>query len=62
LKDYAPSFLKINPSLLSDKLLENKPVCGAIIFNRENSKVLVVKVGDKFGFPKGKINQGERLE
>ena len=62
LKLYTPSFLKINPSLLSDKLLENKPVCGAIIFNRENSKVLVIRVGERYGFPKGKQNQGETLE
>lgn len=47
--------------MLSDKLLESKPVCGAIIFNKENTKVLVIKVGDKLGFPKGKQNQGETL-
>ena len=61
LQKHSPSFLKINPSLLSEKLLESKPVCGAIIFNKENSKVLVIKVGDRFGFPKGKQNQGETL-
>jgi 8-oxo-dGTP pyrophosphatase MutT (NUDIX family) len=40
----------------------NKPVCGAIIFNKENSRVLVVKVRSKFGFPKGKFNQNEEGE
>lgn len=47
--------------LLSEKLLESKPVCGAIVFNKENTKILVIKVCDKFGFPKGKQNQGETL-
>ncbi len=41
---------------------ENKPVCGAIIFNRDYSKLLVIKVKDKFGFPKGKWNQHEPPE
>lgn len=41
---------------------ENKPVCGALIFNRENTKVLVIKVRGKFGFPKGKWNQHETAE
>ena len=58
LQKYSVSSLKINPTLLSDKLLESKPVCGAIVFNKENTKVLVIKVGDKHGFPKGKQNQG----
>ena len=58
MKDHAPSFLKINSTLLSEKLLESKPVCGAIVFNRDNTKVLVIKVNGKLGFPKGKQNQG----
>lgn len=62
LKEHAPTFLKINPSLLSDKLMENKPVCGAIILNKDTTKVMVIRVKDKFGFPKGKLNQGESFE
>jgi 8-oxo-dGTP diphosphatase len=57
LKEYSPACLKVNPQLLIVKLQENKPVCGAIIFNRDGSKVLVIKVKDKYGFPKGKWNQ-----
>lgn len=41
------------------KLQENKPVCGALIFNKDDSKVLVVRTRNKFGFPKGKWNQHE---
>jgi 8-oxo-dGTP pyrophosphatase MutT (NUDIX family) len=62
LKEYAPNFMKINPAVLSDRLMESKPVSGAIIFNKDTTKVLVVRVDDKFGFPKGKLNQGETLE
>jgi len=40
-------------------MIENKPVCGAIIFNSDNSKILVVRVRAKWGFPKGKSNQNE---
>lgn len=57
LKQYSPEFIKIDPLQLAARLQENKPVCGAIVFNRENTKVLVVKVRNKFGFPKGKWNQ-----
>jgi hypothetical protein len=51
--------LKINPQQFIAKLQENKPVCGAIIFNRDGTKILVIKVRNKFGFPKGKWNQQE---
>lgn len=54
--------MKFNAQLLITKLQENKPVCGAIIFNRDCSKLLVIKVKDKFGFPKGKWNQHEPPE
>jgi hypothetical protein len=40
-----------------NKLSEYKPTCGAIIFNTNNSKILVIKNKEKFGFPKGKWNQ-----
>jgi len=47
----------MNTNVITSKMLENKPVCGAIIFNKENSKVLVIRVNNKLGFPKGKLNQ-----
>ena len=56
-KEYSPASLKINPQLLIVKLQDNKPVCGAIIFNRDLTKVMVIKVKEKYGFPKGKWNQ-----
>jgi mRNA-decapping enzyme subunit 2 len=62
LKEHCPPCLKLNPQLLILKLQENKPVCGAIIFNRDSSKLLVIKVKDKLGFPKGKWNQQEPAE
>jgi mRNA-decapping enzyme subunit 2 len=49
----------MNPQLLILKLQDNKPVCGAIIFNKDHTKLLVIKVKDKYGFPKGKWNQNE---
>ncbi len=57
LKQYAPESIRIDPQRIATKLQENKPVCGAIIFNREQTKVLVIKVRGKYGFPKGKWNQ-----
>lgn len=57
IKEKVPSFIKMNPNTIISKMLENKPVCGAIIFNKENSKVLVIRVNNKLGFPKGKLNQ-----
>lgn len=57
LKEYAGTTIRINPQQLAGKLMENKPVCGAIIFNRDSSKVLVIRVRNKYGFPKGKWNQ-----
>jgi hypothetical protein len=62
LKEYAPNFLKMNPAQLAERSNDNKPVCGALIFNKDNNKVLVVRVGQKYGFPKGKQNQGETFE
>lgn len=62
LKQYCPEFVRIDPLQLAARLQENKPVCGAIIFNKDNSKVLVVRVRNKFGFPKGKWNQHETTE
>jgi hypothetical protein len=62
LRQYSSEIIKIDPHQLAAKLQENKPVCGAIVFNRENTKVLVVKVRHKLGFPKGKWNQHETTE
>lgn len=39
------------------KMSINKPVCGVIVFSKDNSKVLVIRVRGKLGFPKGKLNQ-----
>lgn len=62
LVQYTPACLKIDPRKLILKIQENKPVCGAIIFNQNQTKVLVIKVRNKFGFPKGKWNQHEKAE
>lgn len=62
MKDYSPHYLKIVPQAIINKLRENKPVCGAIVFNTNESKILVIKVGNKFGFPKGKCNERESAE
>ena len=59
LKEHCPPSFKMSPQLLLGKIIENKPVCGAIVFNHNNSKVLIVRVRNKYGFPKGKWNQYE---
>lgn len=41
------------------RIQENKPVCGALVFNKDDSKILVIRVRNKLGFPKGKWNQNE---
>ena len=58
LKEHCPSSFKL-AQLLPSKIAYNKPVCGAIVFNHNNSKVLMVRVRSKYGFPKGKRNQQE---
>lgn len=59
LAQYASDIVKFDSHQIAVRLQENKPVCGAIIFNRENTKVLVIQVRGKYGFPKGKWNQHE---
>jgi ADP-ribose pyrophosphatase YjhB (NUDIX family) len=59
LAQYSPASLRIDPRKIIMKLQENKPVCGALVFNKDDSKILTIRVRNKFGFPKGKWNQHE---